>query len=77
MRAVRLVPIFVPALVLMAATFASAQAGDWQKTYPVSGKASLTISTGDSSPGAALMRRIPRGEGSPGVAGPQAGRLIR
>jgi hypothetical protein len=49
MRAVRLVPIFVPALVLMAGTFASAQAGDWQKTYPVSGKASLTISTGDSS----------------------------
>jgi DUF4097 and DUF4098 domain-containing protein YvlB len=49
MRVVRFVPIVVPALALMAGAFASAQAGDWQKTYPVSGKASLTISSGDAS----------------------------
>jgi hypothetical protein len=49
MRVLRLVPICVPALALMAGAFASAQAGDWQKAYPVSGKASLTISTGDAS----------------------------
>jgi len=33
----------------MAGVFASAQAGDWQKSYAVSGKASLTISAGDAS----------------------------
>lgn len=35
----------------MAGAFASAQAGggDWQKSYPVSGKASLTLSSGDAS----------------------------
>ncbi len=49
MRKLRLVPVFVPALALMAGVFASAQAGDWQKSYAVSGKASLTISTGDAS----------------------------
>jgi DUF4097 and DUF4098 domain-containing protein YvlB len=49
MRVVRFVPFVLPALVLMAGAFASAQAGDWQKTYPVSGKASLTIGTGDAS----------------------------
>ena len=49
MRVLRLVPICVPALALMAGAFASAQAGDWQKAYPVSGKASLTIGTGDAS----------------------------
>ena len=49
MRIVRFVPVVLPALALMAGTLASAQAGDWQKTYPVAGKASLTISTGDSS----------------------------
>jgi DUF4097 and DUF4098 domain-containing protein YvlB len=49
MRVLRLVPMFIPALALMAGAFASAQAGDWQKAYPVSGKASLTISSGDAS----------------------------
>jgi hypothetical protein len=51
MRIVCLVPVFVPALALMAGAFASAQAGgaDWQKSYPVSGKASLTLSSGDAS----------------------------
>jgi hypothetical protein len=35
----------------MAGVLAAAQsgAGDWQKAYPVSGKASLTLSTGDAS----------------------------
>jgi DUF4097 and DUF4098 domain-containing protein YvlB len=51
MRVLRLVLICVPALALMAGAFASAQAGggDWQKAYPVSGKASLTLSSGDAS----------------------------
>lgn len=38
------------ALALSGATLALAESGaDWQKTYPVSGKASLTFSTGDAS----------------------------
>jgi Putative adhesin len=51
MRSVRLVTICLPALALMAGVCVSAQAGggDWQKSYPVSGKASVTLSTGDSS----------------------------
>src|SRR5208337_4695044 len=51
MRSVRLVPVCLPALALMAGVCASAQtsSGDWQKSYPVSGKASLTLSTGDAS----------------------------
>jgi DUF4097 and DUF4098 domain-containing protein YvlB len=50
MRKLRLVPICLPALALVAGAIAFAQAGgDWQKSYPVSGKASLTISTGDAS----------------------------
>jgi DUF4097 and DUF4098 domain-containing protein YvlB len=49
MRVLRLVPFCFPALALMAGALASAQAGNWQKSYPVSGKASLTISTGDAS----------------------------
>ena len=51
MRVLRLVPNCLPALALMAGAFASAQAGggDWQKSYPVSGKASLTLSSGDAS----------------------------
>ncbi len=39
----------IPALALMAAAVASAQSGDWQKSYAVSGKASLAVSTGDAS----------------------------
>jgi len=51
MRAVRLVPICLPALLLMAVGVVSTQAGgaDWQKSYPVSGKASVAVSTGDAS----------------------------
>jgi len=41
----------LPALALAAGICISAQAGaqDWQKSYPVSGKASLTVSSGDAS----------------------------
>jgi len=51
MRSVRLVTTCLPALALMAGVCAAAQAGggDWQKSYPVSGKASVTLSTGDAS----------------------------
>lgn len=51
MRMLRLVPVYLPALALMAGACASAQSGggDWQKSYPVSGKASLTFSSGDAS----------------------------
>jgi DUF4097 and DUF4098 domain-containing protein YvlB len=45
------VRLSVPALALMAGAFASAQTGggDWQKSYPVPGKASLNLSSGDAS----------------------------
>lgn len=51
MRSVRLVTICLPMLVWMAGVFASAQSnsGDWQKSYPVSGKASVTLGTGDAA----------------------------
>ena len=51
MRNLHLVPICLPALALMAGAIASAQTGggDWQKSYPVSGKASLSLSSGDAS----------------------------
>lgn len=51
MRFLRLVPVGIPALALMAGVFSTAQLGaqDWQKSYPVSGKASLTLSSGDAS----------------------------
>jgi DUF4097 and DUF4098 domain-containing protein YvlB len=39
----------VSALVLAGLGVASARGEDWQKTYPVSGKASLTIATGDAA----------------------------
>jgi DUF4097 and DUF4098 domain-containing protein YvlB len=50
-RIMRLVSVCVFALAWIAGTLASAQAGggDWQKSYPVSGKASLTLSSGDAS----------------------------
>lgn len=51
MRVVRLLPFCLPAMILMVAGVVSTQAGgeDWQKSYPVSGKASVTVSTGDAS----------------------------
>lgn len=50
-RIVRHVSVSVFALAWMAGASASAQAGggDWQKSYPVSGKASLILSSGDAS----------------------------
>jgi DUF4097 and DUF4098 domain-containing protein YvlB len=47
MRYVRLVA-FAVAVVALTASTALADS-DWQKSYPVSGKASLTVSTGDAS----------------------------
>ncbi|MGD0890186.1 MAG: DUF4097 family beta strand repeat-containing protein [Terracidiphilus sp.] len=49
MRHLRLVAVLVPALALTACVFAPARAGaeDWQKTYPITAKASLTLITGD------------------------------
>ena len=46
-----IVPVCLPALVLTAGSFALAQAGsgNWQKSYPVAGKTSFTLSTGDAS----------------------------
>jgi len=51
MRVVRLVPICLPALLLMAAGVVSTQASsaDWLKSYTISGKASVVLSTGDAS----------------------------
>ncbi|MGB6689579.1 MAG: DUF4097 family beta strand repeat-containing protein [Terracidiphilus sp.] len=51
MRNLRLGSICFLVPVLAAGVFASAQsgAGDWQKSYPVAGKTSLTLSTGDAS----------------------------
>jgi DUF4097 and DUF4098 domain-containing protein YvlB len=45
----RHVAVLVPTLALAAAVYAPVQAGaeDWKKTYPVAGKASLALSTGD------------------------------
>jgi DUF4097 and DUF4098 domain-containing protein YvlB len=45
----RLVPFSLSVLVLAAGTSAIAQAGEWQKAYPLSGKASLHLSSGDAS----------------------------
>jgi DUF4097 and DUF4098 domain-containing protein YvlB len=45
----RFVSLGLPALALMAGAFASAQTADWQKSYPISGKASLTLGIGDAS----------------------------
>jgi hypothetical protein len=36
-------------LIILATSFASAQSGDWQKTYSVAGKPSLNLSTGDAA----------------------------
>jgi DUF4097 and DUF4098 domain-containing protein YvlB len=50
MRSLRFFALVVPAFAV--ATFAASSGtaeSDWQKSYPVSGKASLTVSTGDAS----------------------------
>jgi hypothetical protein len=51
MRISQLVPCLVPAILVATGCFAAAQQGgsDWQKTYPIAGKASLSLSTGDAS----------------------------
>jgi hypothetical protein len=50
MKALRLFAISVPAVALTVFALAPALAAqDWQKSYPVSGRPSLTLSTGDSS----------------------------
>ena len=49
MRSLRLLAFAVPALALAAASAVLAAESDWQKSYPVSGKPSLTVSTGDAS----------------------------
>src|SRR5579863_2112496 len=51
MRFVRLSAIAAPAVALMAFAFASPclAESDWQKSYPVSAKPSITLSTGDVS----------------------------
>ncbi len=49
MRMLRFVSFGFPALALVAGVSASAQTADWQKSYQISGKASLTLSTGDAS----------------------------
>jgi len=51
MRNLRLGSICFLVPVVLTGVFACAQsgAGDWQKSYPVAGKASLTLSTGDAS----------------------------
>jgi putative adhesin len=51
MRELRLVSVCGPLMVLIAGTYAVGQSGggDWQKTYPTPGKASLTLSAGDAS----------------------------
>ena len=51
MRILRLVTNCLPVLALTSVSFVAAQASaqNWQKSYPVGGKASLSISTGDAS----------------------------
>jgi len=48
MKSLRVVAISAFALVVLAASSARAES-DWQKSYPVSAKPSLTVSTGDAS----------------------------
>jgi hypothetical protein len=51
MRALRFLPACFSTLVLISGVgaFSQANKGDWQKSYPVSGKASLSLSSGDAS----------------------------
>jgi DUF4097 and DUF4098 domain-containing protein YvlB len=49
MRELRLVGMIVPVMVLSVGVFVPARAGaeDWQKSYAIAGKASLSLNTGD------------------------------
>src|ERR1700721_3529607 len=49
LRKLRLVGMIVPVVLLAAGVLAPVRAGaqDWQKTYLIAGKASLTLNTGD------------------------------
>src|SRR5580692_6124961 len=49
MRSLRLIVFAIPALVLVATSAVLTAESDWQKSYPVPGKPSLTVSTGDAS----------------------------
>jgi hypothetical protein len=49
MRALPRTSIAVSVLIILATSFASAQSGDWQKIYPVAGKPSVNLSTGDAA----------------------------
>jgi hypothetical protein len=49
MRSLRLIVFAIPALVLVATSAVLIAESDWQKSYPVPGKPSLTVSTGDAS----------------------------
>ena len=51
LRFLRLFGSSLPALVLTAGVFSPAQASaqDWQKSYPIAGKANLSIATGDAA----------------------------
>lgn len=49
MRSLRLFATALPVLALAAFASALTAQSDWQKSYPVSGKPSLTVSTGDAS----------------------------
>ncbi len=49
MRSLRLIVFAAPALAMVAASAALTAETDWQKSYPVPGKPSLTVSTGDAS----------------------------
>jgi len=49
MRSLRLFAIAVPVVALSAVAAALGAQSDWQKSYPVSGKPSLTVTTGDAS----------------------------
>ena len=49
MRALLRSSIGFSVLIILATCLASAQSGDWQKTYSVAGKPSLNLSTGDAA----------------------------
>ena len=49
MKSLRVLALVIPALALAALTASAVAESDWQKSYPVSGKPSLAVSTGDAS----------------------------
>ena len=49
MKSLRMYAIAVPALALASLAAVAAGQSDWQKAYPVSGKPSVSVTTGDSS----------------------------